>query len=316
MVGGNLVRKLLERGESVRALIHHDRRALEGLDVETTNADLTDLQSLQHAFEGASTVYHLASSISINQNNAQFIEEVNLGGTQNVIQACLDCGVNRMVYFSSIHAYQQNPLDQPLDESRPLISEGDPSPYIRTKAAAERLARQAPNLGLDTVIVIPTAIVGPNDFGPSYLGQALRLLAKGYIPALVRGGYDWVDVRDVVDGAIQAAQIGKNGERYILSGHWHSLKEFARTVSSVTGKPAPPLVVPIWLAKLFQPAMAGLAQINQSQPLYTPMMLDAMRSNRDIRHTKAARELGYTPRSFEKTIHDTVEWFNLQGGNP
>lgn len=314
LVGGNLVRELLAQCQSVRALVHRDRCALQGLDVETVSADLTDLQSLERAFTGVETVYHLASSISIRMDNWDEMERVNVGGTRNVIAACLRCGVRKLVYFSSIHAYRQEPFDRPMEEDRPLLSGEHVPPYERSKAAAEMIVRQAAQSGLATVIIIPTAIIGPYDFRPSYLGQALQLLAGGRIPALVRGGYDWVDVRDVVRGAIQAERLGRSGSCYILSGRWRSLRDLARIVARISGRPAPLLTVPTWLADLFQPVMAGLAHLNGSQPIYTRAMLNAMRSNRHISHARAARDLGYAPRPFEETLKDTLAWLNQYKG--
>lgn len=309
MVGGNLVRALLKQKRPIRAIIHQDYRALVGLDLDIVSADLTNSASLKKAFQGADTVIHLASSISIRMSNWSKLKLVNVTGTQNVIDACLNCNVQKLIYFGSIHAYQQNPLDQPLDEDRSLVAGIKIPPYERSKAEAEMLIRKAAENGLHTVTIIPTAIIGPNDFRPSYIGQALQMLAKGRIPALVRGGYDWVDVRDVVQGTIQAEQVGRSGSRYILSGHWRSLVDVAQNVSVHAGKPAPKVVVPIWLAELFQPVMEKLAQLNKSQPLYTKSMLAAMRSNQNISHDRAKNDLGYTPRSFEETIHDTMRWF-------
>jgi dihydroflavonol-4-reductase len=313
LVGGNLVRALLAQERQVRALVHHDRRTLDGLDAENVSADLTNPVSLERAFRGAQVVYHLASSISIRMDNWEELQSVNVEGTRHVVEACLRCGVERLVYFSSIHAYQQEPFNLPLDEDRPLLTDERIPPYERSKAAAERIARQASDRGLATVIIIPTAILGPYDFRPSYLGQALGLLAGGRIPALVRGGYDWVDVRDVVAGAMQAERLGQSGSRYILSGHWRSLRELARVTAEITGKSAPRCVVPIWLAELFQPVMARLAKINDSQPIYTVAMLNALRSNRQISHAHATLDLGYAPRPFEGTLKDTLNWFAEQG---
>jgi dihydroflavonol-4-reductase len=312
LVGGNLVRTLLAQGRAVRALVHRDRRALAGLDVESVTADLTDPSSLQQAFRGAEVVYHLASTISISTENWDELERVNVIGTRNVIDACLQNGVRRLLYFGSIHAYDHAPFDQPMDEDRPLLTSDYIPPYERSKALAELETRRSLDCGLDVVILIPTAIAGPFDFRPSYFGQALQLLASGRIPALVRGGYDWVDVRDVVDGAIQAERLAPRGGRYILSGHWHSLSEVARFTAEISGKPAPRFTVPIWLAQLAQPLMAKLAQINGSQPLYTRPMLLAMQSNRHISHARAARDLGYYPRPFQQTIADTLNWFESQ----
>ena len=127
LVGGNLVRALLSQGCPVRALVHHDHRALAGLDVETASADLNDLASLEQAFRGAQSFYHLASTISIRMDNWDELERVNVNGTRNVVEACLRCGVRRLVYFSSIHAYQREPFD------RPWTKDGLYSPMIASR---------------------------------------------------------------------------------------------------------------------------------------------------------------------------------------
>ncbi len=316
LVGGNLVRALLSQGRPVRALVHHDHRALAGLDVETASADLNDPDSLEQVFRGARVVYHLASAISIRMDNWDELEHVNVNGTRNVVEACLRCGVRRLVYFSSIHAYQQEPFDQPLDEGRPLLTDSHVPPYERSKAAAEWIARQAPERGLDTVIIVPTAILGPCDFRPSYLGQALQMLVNRRIPALVPGGYDWVDVRDVVAGAMQAERLAPSGARYILSGHWHTLQDVARLTAEISGRPAHHFTVPAWLAELAQPAMGKLAELNGSQPLYTRAMLKALRSNRQVSHAHATHELSYEPRPFVLTLKETLNWFvDAQAGH-
>ena len=315
LVGGNLVRALLQQGRPVRALVHRDHRALDGLDVETVSADLTDPSSLHKAFRGAEIVYHLASSISISMGNWNELERVNVTGTRNVIEACLGNNVRRLLYFGSIHAYEHAPFDQPMDEDRTLLTGDHHPPYERSKALAEMETRRSLDRGLDAVILIPTAIVGPFDFRPSYIGDALQLLARGRIPALVHGGYDWVDVRDVVDGAIKAEQLAPRGGRYILSGHWHTLKEVAHFTSVISGKPAPRFTVPIWLAQLAQPIMATLAQVNGKQPIYTRPMLNAMKSNHNISHVRATRDLGYSPRPLQQTIADTLDWFEKYKGN-
>ena len=125
----------------------------------------------------------------------------------------------------------------------------------------------------------------------------------------MRGGYDWVDVRDVVNGAIQAERLAPSGGRYTLSGHWHTLKEVASFTAEVSGQAAPCFTVPTWLAELAQPAMTKLSQLNGSQPLYTRAMLKALRSNRQISHANATRELGYAPRPFKLTLKETLNWF-------
>jgi dihydroflavonol-4-reductase len=309
LVGANLVRLLLQQNEQVRAIVHHDRRALEGLKVEITQADLADPASLEHAFLGADCVYHLAGSISLRMDNYETLAAVNITGTRNVIEACRRCGVRRLVHFSSIHTRQQKPFNLVLDEERALIKDPHVPPYERTKAQGETEILKAILQGLDAIIIIPTAILGPNDYKPSYIGSAIQMLAKGQIPALVHGGYDWVDVRDVAAGAVQAGRIGTRGRSYILSGHWHSITEVSRMVSEATGQRAPRLTVPLQLAQWAEPLMVRWATLNGSQPLYTKAMLNALRSNRHVSHARAAQDLGYHPRPLRETLQDTLAWF-------
>ncbi len=310
MIGANLVRALLadQGSRGVRSLVHHDRRALQGLDLDLVEADLSDQTSLERAFSGADMVYHLAASISLSMDSWSTVAAINLEGTRHVLAACRQCNVRRLVYFSSIHTRQQAPLDQPLDENRPLLDDPAAPPYERSKAAAEREVQQAAANGLDVVTIIPTAVIGRYDFKPSYIGRALLLLARGNLPALVSGGYDWVDVRDVVSGAMRAARLAPAGSSYILSGHWQSIPAVARQVDRITGRRLTRPVVPLKLADWAAPLMTHLGRLNGSEPLYTRAMLTALNSNRQISCAKASRELGYSPRPFEQTLEDTLRW--------
>ncbi len=310
LVGGNLARALISMGYPIRGLIHQDRRAVEGLDIQLVEGDIRDLSSLRVAFRGADIVYHLAASISLAAGNWPTMEAVNVIGTRNVVEACLECGVRRLVHLSSIHALEQEPLDISLDESRPLALSPRHPPYDRSKALGEiEIQKGIEEGGLDAVIINPTAIVGPYDYKPSYFGQAIIAMCQGRIPALVRGGFDWVDVRDVVTGMIAAQQHAPTGAKYLLSGHWRSVAEIAGLVSKLSGTPSPRLTVPMWLAYLGLPAIGLISRVNRKEPLYTRFSLDALKSNPHIRHTRAAQVLGFQPRPFEETLSDTIKWF-------
>ena len=313
LLGGNLVRELLARGSRVRALVHQDERAISGLDLEIARADLADPGSLERAFAGVDVVYHLASLITLRSDNWDEVHRINVLGTRNVVDTCLKCGVGRLVHVSSTHSRQPEPFDQPLDEDRPLVMGAALPPYDRSKALGEIEVQKGIERGLDAVIIIPSGILGPYDFRPSYLGEALQLMQRGQLPALTSGGYNWVDVRDVVAGAICAAEVAARESRYILSGHWLSIKEVAGMAAQLSGTRAPRLVVPLWLAEMGLPIMERLATLKGTQPLYTRAMLSALRSNRFITHARATQDLGYQPRPFVETLTDTLAWFAQQG---
>ena len=198
-VGANLVRGLLRRGDRVRALVHVDTAALSGLQVDLVRGDVCDPSSLRAAFEGADVVYHLAARIAISPDTESLVESVNVAGTRNVVQACLDCRVRRLVHFSSIHAIAEAPAGCPADESVSLVAASSCPSYDGSKAEGERFVIDMLQAGLDAVVVAPTAVVGPYDYRPSYFGRVLLLLATGRLRVLVRGGFNWVDARDVAE---------------------------------------------------------------------------------------------------------------------
>jgi dihydroflavonol-4-reductase len=311
-LGGNLARALLADGTAVRGLIHRDRRAVEGLDISLIQGNLLDLESLKRAFRGADVVYHLAASISLSGSWRQ-MEAINVLGTRNVVAACKACGVRRLVHCSSIHAFVQTPLDEPLDETRPLASARSYDAYGRSKALGELEVGKGLENGLDAVILNPTAVTGPLDFKPSYFGKAIIAMGRGKLPALVRGGFDWVDVRDVVAGMVKAEQSAPTGARYLLSGHWRPVTDIGRLVSRLTNRRSPRLTVPIWLAYLGLPIIHLMALFNGGEHLYTRFSLQTLKSNHQISHARAAKELGYRPRPFSTTIADTVRWFQENG---
>ncbi len=312
-IGANLVRALLDRGRSVRVLAHKNIEALAGLNVEFVPGDIRNPASLSSAFQGADIVYHLAARISISMDERPLLEEINVGGTRNVVEACLRTGVKRLIHFSSIHALVQMPLDVPVDEARPWVAPENSTPYGLSKAESEREVWRGIERGLDAVIINPTAIIGPYDYQPSFFGQVLIALANRKLPALVSAGFDWVDARDVADGAISAELIAPRGGRYLLSGHWVSLCDVGAVVESITGISSPGFVCPLWLARLGVPFIALLSAIGGKPALYTSASIQALSSNVNISHGLAARDLGYHPRPFGETISDTLSWFYLNG---
>jgi len=312
-LGGNLVRKLLQDGHRVRVLIHSNSRSLDELPVEKVNGNILDTESLKSAFLDADVVFHLAARISISSRDAKQVEEINVTGVQNVVSACLSSGVKRLVHVSSIHAHQQTPLNQPVDETRPLVGLYHKFIYDRTKAQGEAIVSQAVASGLDAIILNPTCIIGPYDSQPSHFGAAIIMMAKGKMPVAIGGSFDWVDARDVADGAIRAAQIAPTGGKYMISGHWMSLKDVAREVGLVVKRRTPSFVLPVWCARGIVPFVGVYYRLTNSRPLFTKAAICAIDGNRNICHDRASITFGYQPRPFKETIFDTVTWFKENG---
>jgi dihydroflavonol-4-reductase len=265
-------------------------------------------------FSGAEVVYHLAAIISLAMNSWPEVEAVNVIGTRNVVEACQKCGVRRLIHFSSIHAVVQTPLDEPCDERHPLVDAQNCPPYDRSKASSEIEVREGIEQGLDAVILNPTGVVGPYDYEPSFFGAALLAIAQGRLPALVEGGFDWVDVRDVAAASLQAEQRAPQGAKYLLSGNYASVRELAQLTHEIVGTPVPRFVAPTWLARTGVPALEALSRLTGGRQLITPASLRALSTcNHQISHERATRELDYHPRPLRDTLRDTFRWFQDTG---
>jgi dihydroflavonol-4-reductase len=312
-VGANLVRALLDRGRKVRVLVHKDRRGFEGLDVEEIQGNVLNIESLERAFQNAEVVYHMAVYITLQMDEWQMCKSINVDGTRNVVNACLNTGVRRLIHASSINALSQEPKDTLINESRPLVNSEQYPPYDRSKAASEREVTRGIREGLDAVILNITGALGPYDYRPSIAGKLIIDYIHRKVPAVVTGGSDWVDVRDIVFGALQAEKLAPPGSKYLLSGHWIPLYEFGLLVEEVTGIKAPRIVLPMWLARFGVPFVNIYSRLTNSNPRFTTISLNALESHRNISHKKATEELDYHPRPLRETIKDTIHWFDENG---
>lgn len=313
-IGNVLVRKLIEHGEEVRVLIlpNECRTPLHGLDMEVMEGDILDADTLCESIQGVSGIFHLAGIISIMPGSNELVRRVNIEGTKNILKVAGDMGVKKFVYTSSIHAIQR--VEKGIIDEKLPYDPGNPyGEYDRAKAEATLAVQETARAGLEAVIACPTGVIGPFDFRGSLMGSVIREAAVSRPTLYVDGAYDFVDVRDVADGLITAAQKGRRGESYILSGQKISVRYLLETIREITGRHFFQLKVPFNLAKfasLFTPMYYSFAKVT---PRFTPYSLEVLRSNSNISHAKATQELGYTPRPLYDTIRDAVKWFKEYG---
>ena len=308
-VGNVLVRKLLERGEKVRALIlpSESRESIHGLDVEAVEGDVLNVDAVFESMRGVKGIFHLAGVISIMPGPNPLVHKVNVNGTKNIIRAALKHG-KKLIYTSSIHAIQRVE-DGIIDEKIPYDMNNPYGAYDRSKAEATLEVLNAAHSGLEAVVTCPTGVIGPYDFRGSMMGAVIHDAAKSKPTLYVDGAYDFVDVRDVADGLISAAENGKRGESYILSGQKISVRYMLETVREITGRNFFQMKVPFDLAKFAAVFTPMYYQLANETPRFTPYSLEVLQSNSNISHAKATKELGYSPRSLYESIKDTVKWF-------
>jgi dihydroflavonol-4-reductase len=310
-IGNVLVRKLLGAGQSVRALIlpGEDTTSLRDLPVEQVTGDVLDPSSLRKAMRGVTRVFHLAGIISILPGKNRLLHRVNVEGTKNILSEAKRSGVQRLIYASSIHAIQRAPEGVRIDEQLPFDPQNTAGEYDRSKAEASLAVLQAAREGLDSVIVCPTGVIGPNDYRRSEIGQLILDCVEQKPQFYVDGAYDFVDVRDVAEGIVLAAEKGRSGETYILSGEKISVRRIIDLLWEMTGRRFARIHIPFSFARLAARFTPWYYRRRNVKPRFTSYSLETLRSNSDISHEKATRELGYRPRSLLETIADTVDWF-------
>ncbi len=311
LLGNALIRELLNMGRDVRALVRKssDTACFDDCEVEKVYGDVLDFESLKKAFHGAEYVYHLASEVSIMPGRHKRLREINIVGTGNVIKACLECKVKRLIYTGSIGAYRESGAGTIIDETLPFDPYNRMGEYNRTKAQASLdVLRAVSQQGLDAVIVCPTGIMGPYDFKVSNIGSMFIDYCAGKQKIIMDGAFDFVDARDAAMGHILAAQKGVKGQTYILSGQRVTTGELMQMLKELTGVPLPRYKLPVWVAYPVAMLTPIYYKVTGHKPVFTIYTLRTLRSNSFISHNKATEQLGYDPRPVRQTIEDSIDW--------
>lgn len=318
-LGANLVRRLLAEGEPVRAMLRsgRDNGALDGLDVERVYADLRDARAVSAAMEGCRRAYHTAALVSTIEGDAAHKREVfetNVLGTRHILDAARQHGVEKVVVSGSLSATGHDP-DRPSHEDMPFYPFDRHLPYGHTKHLTEHECLKAHADGLNVVVAVSCAIIGPHDYVPSRMGRVLIDYAHGALRAYIPGGFEFVSARDIAEGHVLAMQRGRSGQKYIFSTAYSSVDDLLGLFREVTGQPLPRLRLP-------PPVMATLAEIADKTwyrafpnlpRRFTPAAVRLLSMRRRADHEKAQRELGYQPTGLLPAVQEAYADFVRRG---
>lgn len=319
-LGSSVVRELISQGKDVRALILPGDISAQRLPagVEKCEGNILDPGDLERFFADAPgaevMVIHCAGLVSTVWNYDAQVFQINVRGTENVVQQCVRSRVKKLVYTSSVHAIPEQPRGGIMAE----ISDFDPQRivgyYGKTKAMAAQIVMDAVRMhDLNATVVFPSGLCGPEDYAFGYVTQLLIDCASNKLPAGVKGGYDFADVRDVAGGVVAACTKGAKGESYILGNRYVPVEEILQYVHELTHSRRIKLMVSVGFARLLLPAFTLYYKIRRRRPLFSRYSLYTLISNSNFSSEKAKRELGYTVRPFRETIADTLKWLQGEG---
>jgi dihydroflavonol-4-reductase len=312
-LGWHLVQHLLSLKAHVRILALRPASPVLADLVQSLDcvfADIRDPIAVRRALADRDIVFHTAGTVGVWGPALKQMHEIHTLGTQQIIQALPEQA--RLVHTSSVVAVGATRDLEVLTESSPFLLQNLRVAYVHAKKAAEEIALAAANQGSDVVVVNPGYLIGPEDYERSVMGRLCLRCWKGRVPLLPPGGLNFVDVRDVAQGHLLAAERGKSGRRYILGGEDLELADFIRRLGEVRG-----LSTRLWfrLPRWLYFAAACLAELRGRFAGREPYpSMQHVRTNRYHWYYSSNRahiELGYQTRPLMETLRDAHEWYCL-----
>lgn len=314
-IGSHLVWQLVEEGQQVRVL------EKPGVDtahlpsqVDVRAVDIRDRQAVFDAVRGGRRVFHLAANPNLWARDRTEFRAVNHLGAVNVLEACLEAGVERVLHTSTESILTSPRARHVIDENAEVLESDAVGPYCLSKLRAENAALDLARSGHPVLVANPTMPVGPGDRGVSPPTRLIIDLCSGHLPAFMECTLNLIDVRDVATGLRQVMERGRPGRRHLLAGENLTLSQLCRLLSGLTGVPAPRWQVPypVGLAvahasEFWSDRVTGRAP----RASVTGVRLARRLMHFDPRRTLA--EIGLSPRPAIESLTDAVRWLRESG---
>lgn len=309
LVGAYLLRYLLQKGHTIRALHRSTSNMTLVADIqdqiEWLEGDVLDLPFLETAMRDVQQVYHSAAMISFNPKRVADMFATNIQGTANVVNAALHVGIEKLLHVSSIAALGRREYQPHIDECLQWENSEENSNYAISKFKAENEVWRAYQEGLAAAIINPSTIIGGGIWSSSSC-QLIQRAANGlrYYPS---GSSGFVDVRDVAQAAIAVMESDQVGERYIVSAENRSYKNLFATLSNALGIPPPQRAMPNWLLSFAAGAERIRCALTHKEPLITREVIRNVQSTYYYHNDKIVNDLSFQFRSLDQSLQDTAK---------
>jgi nucleoside-diphosphate-sugar epimerase len=321
LLGSHLLFDIVRSGKEVRA-IHRQgsdltrvRRVFSYYDqdaaalfrkISWVKADLLDMGSMEDALSGISEVYHAGAVVSFHAGDRARIHQVNVEGTANLVNLCLDEGIRKFCHVSSIATLGRAENDGVCTEETWWVPSDRNSVYSVSKYGAEREVWRGIEEGLKAVIVNPSVILGPGFWDGN--SSLFRMVYNG-LPFYTRGVNGFVDVRDVVDAMTGLMASDQAGERFICSAANLPYRELFTMIASELGKRSPHIFVPSWLAEIAWRAEAARAFVTRRPPDITRELAVTASQYYQYSSAKLQHAAGFSFRDIKKTVREICGLF-------
>lgn len=314
-VGNAVVRALLQSGRQVRVLIRKQSnpKLLSGLGVEVYYGDLRQLETLKAPLKNCHELYHVAAQYTFFNPRPQEIYSSNVQGTHNILDAALEANVRRVVYTSTVGAVGIPKDGTPGDENTPMTLFDCKGHYKRSKFLAEQEALSFYRKGLPVVIVNPSAPVGARDIKPTPTGKMIVDFLNRKMPAYIDTGLNLVDVDDVAQGHILAAEKGLAGSRYILGNKNLTLREILNELSRLTGLKAPKIKIPYSIALGGAYLSEAFSKLTGKPPAVEIEAVQLGSKMMFFNAERAVKELGLRQTDVTIALKKAVDWYLEHG---
>ncbi|MFH0992720.1 MAG: NAD-dependent epimerase/dehydratase family protein [bacterium] len=297
-IGNNLTRIMLAAGEPVKILLRRKGEAVEGLAVEMAFGNVFDSDFLASHVGPGDVLIHLAALIDLSNKRTFDSLSINYQGAKTIADFCVAHDV-RLIFISSVDAINKPAGHGKITEPNGFEPDRLKNVYARSKALATAYVHRLQAEGkLQGCILYPAAVIGVNDFKPSAAGREIRRALRMRLAFYIRGGYNFIDVRDTARAIYAAAKKAVDGD-YILAAHNVTIRDFYRAIAKANTARMLVVRVPVAVARLGGLFMKGFSNV----------MIDALCEHYDYDNARMRRDLLPEPMPFERTLADTIAWF-------
>lgn len=303
LVGSHLIKALLQQQKRVRAIYRNNIPAFEGADkVEWIKGDILDTVSLEEAMNNVQQVYHCAAIVSFDPKDRKKMNKTNIEGTANIVNECLNAGVEKLIHVSSVSAMGRIRKNEIITEEMKWTPETTNSEYGRSKHLAEMEVWRGIGEGLNAVMVNPTIILGAGDWNNSSMALFKNVYKE--FPWYTEGTTGFVDVEDVVRAMILLMESDISNERFILSGSNTTYKHLFDLIAKAFGKKPPHKKVTPFIAAIVWRLEKLKSIFTGKTPLITQ---ETARTALAVVEFDNSKFLKYLPGFHYKTLEECVE---------